>query len=294
MERKKIIDYIRRAVPVLAAMLLLVAVASPAYAATGDSWRLPIPFSEISLLHGGEQISTVATFPFPVSSDGAYSVSDGSYALDLRSASNGSNISITYDIDSLSSVSGIRLVARDFVWPASQMEALGEVFQFLFYSSSGLKSGDLLISLKTSGLYVAYNSLGGYFFPETNSHSWNRLSSFNLLEFYDVNSSNPRSMIYVDELVLTFTFNSSVSAFNIWAPSNSPTASFDDWANSWGLSFDSVIYEPADPGDLSFGWLITSVSNVLSIQLWPGFSIGGLLRIIFIVGFLFWFLKLTF
>lgn len=286
--------FLKRFFPVLTVFVLLVCLCVPVDAAAGDAWYTPIPFSEITLLHGfGEQISDVVTFPFPVSSSGAFSVTDGTYSLDVTAATNSTRVSVTYDVVPDTVVSGIRLVAHDFYWPVFYAENLRDSFQFLFFSSSGQISGDLLIDYKTGGIYPAYGTADGYFYPELQSHSRVVTSSHNLLDL-TIFDYEPGDCLFIEELVLTYTFSSSVTGFNLNYPREFSQADFVEWGESQNWIFDYVIYEPADPGDLSFGWLISSVSNTLSVELWPGFSIGGLLRVIFIVGFLFWFLKLTF
>ena len=52
-----------------------------------------------------------------------------------------------------------------------------------------------------------------------------------------------------------------------------------------------VIYQPVT-GGFSFDWLVSSVDSMLTIELFPNFTIGGLLRTVVVVSLLLWFLKL--
>lgn len=257
-----------------------------------------IPWSSVTI----EGSSGNATLPFPLQSvfSGDSSVSPsrmqaGSYFIDLSAGSYVSGmVSGSMTFSSALAGSSVYFYCPSVVISNSSLNSYSNTFSFGSESQgSGTVSltGTLWYMESQNDTYVPKSTV--VFYSTSFSGSVNVMQ---LLKGQIDSEYLSSGYAYLTDLRVQFSgFSNSGSVISYASnvASNLPTVS--QWVNGYGLSSgDTIVYEPADPGDLDFSWLVGSVSDTLEIELWPGFSIGGVLRIIFITGFLFWFLKLTF
>lgn len=310
MVRKKLIDLCRRAVPVLAAMLLLVAVASPAYASVDRTYYAPIPFEEFCVLTGeANTVSKRFSWPFNVHGSSypspgyAAYLEDGNYDeyLYFSSVSNSgpnvdSNYAFTFDAEEFglcfSNYTG-------FVLP-QRMLADGSKMELSFYAGlaglvfSGSVTFQVATVIETNGGYdIKWQRFTKYY---SNIGSLNLIDAINTM--ITDSSYKPGAYLYIRDFEARFTFLSDDPygfALDFTGLTSRPTVT--DWYNQFDLNKD-VIISPSDPlaGDF-YGWLVTSVQGFTQAELWniggQSVTIGGILGVCFVVGLLFWFLKIA-
>lgn len=74
-------------------------------------------------------------------------------------------------------------------------------------------------------------------------------------------------------------------------PSVSTPPSYALYANQYDL-FNQTVVDASSPADGDFvDWLVVAVTNFMTIELWPGFSLNQLLSVVVVIGILFAFLK---
>lgn len=103
----------------------------------------------------------------------------------------------------------------------------------------------------------------------------------------------PAEEVYLSDLTIEFFELESEDqwvSFDVDLRQSRP--SYHDWLRQYTLPCESkIVYEVVE-GGFSFDWLISAVSGVLSIELWPGFSLSGLLGVVLTICLVFAFFKI--
>ena len=280
-------------------LLMMALLVLPAAAASGSSpvWYSVLPIDGVRLIQSSESVVDIPWAPdLFMSENKDMSAGDGSagYGVANILPHFDENI-VTYDVafvDELSSFSSIVLYSDS-----------------CFIYTSDLKSKSFLVACGYDGddgcrvdiSFTAHriNSVGDTYQVSSSTvrQGFHLSPDGNVLALIDSMLSDgnfvPADVVYLTNLEIQFSqFENDDQWIQFSTDVRHTRASARKWVDQYELLISTeVIYEVVE-GGFSFDWLVSSVDTFLSISLWPGFTIGGVLRVAIVIALIFLFAKM--
>ena len=299
MVKRQIKSHLQRCGALIGVLLLMCCMIFPASAAdvgvsSSDEVVSVIPFDRILLRSINS--SSVVSLPWAGShffSDSEISDSgiwvEGGYDYEMRgvSVSNG-NYSILMDPD----------------WDPSNFRMILECDRF-YYNPTGGNGGfsvnltnqataDFSITFRVNVLELSGDSYVPKYYNLAASSTGSSVSLTQLIHsaIDDHSDVAGYDWYYITDLSVVI---SSVSLDCNFGFTSGTRTSFNSAYSLWVNQFEmkTIVFEPVSSSDVSFSWLIDSVSQFLTIEFWPDFSISVLLEIVFVIGLILWFLRIS-
>lgn len=274
--------------------MILPASAADTGSSSSDEAISVIPFDRILLRSTGS--SSVVSLPWA----GSHFFGDS----DISDSGIWVEGGFDYEMRGVSVSNGNYSILMDPEWDASNFRMVLECDRF-YYNPTGGNGGfsvnltnqataDFSISFRVNVLELSGDSYVPKYYNLSASSSGSSVSLTQLIHgaIDDHADVAGYDWYYITDLSVVI---SSVSADCNFGFTSGTRTSFNSAFTHWVNQFEikTIVFEPASSSDVSFSWLIDSVSQFLTIEFWPDFSISVLLEIVFVIGLVLWFLRIS-